>query len=199
MIGPIAGAKAGAQYPFDIGKINAQADADVRKAAPIAQAQQGARVGPEIAINNAAERAKGEREKSVAANAPLQLDPTKTVVYPPGSPGAQQWQNAQMRGQLPAGVTVGKDGSVTIGAGNATTGTIDETTKDFLKLKDESAAASDGLYKAGMMRDVLKSIGTSGPLTEQLGQLSAYAQQIGVPQDVLKRLSLPSGASVETA
>jgi hypothetical protein len=136
-----------------------------------------------------------------AAPKPIELDPTKTVIFPPSTPGAQQWIDAQAKGQkLPDNVNILANGAVQVGATTPTTGQIDKTQEDFFKLKDSAQSARQGIYETQQLRQQLHQIGMSGPATEAYAHLGAWAQSLGIltPDQVKTYIGL-NPASAEAA
>jgi soluble lytic murein transglycosylase-like protein len=123
-----------------------------------------------------------------------------SVTYPPGSTGAAPWIAAQKAGKAtPAGVRINDDGSVEVGNVNVPPEVVHQRYGELEKAADEANASRLGLYEVENLGQKLHAIGTSGPLTEQLGQLSALAQQLGVPQETLAKINIPAAPSVEEA
>lgn len=92
-------------------KAKMQAQIDMMKAGPIAEAQ-------EIP------------KRTTQGEAPQKVSAREAVVYSPNSAGAQSWINAQKSGMpLPPNVNIGQDGGVRIGGGNE--GVVGETVAKF--------------------------------------------------------------------
>jgi hypothetical protein len=89
--------------------------ADPAQVGRLEGAKEQAKVGPQIQINEANQRASGRREKDVQGAAPQKLGPTESVFYPSGSDGAKNIISAQNRGEkLPGNVTLNADGSAQV-------------------------------------------------------------------------------------
>lgn len=132
---------------------------------------------------------------------PYDVEPGKTHVVPP-LPG--ETALASTAGAAPGSGMAPLSAVAAPGGGTAISGApSNDTTKGFNdalgKLGDEANAARRGLYEAGLLKQKLHAIGTSGPLTEKLGDIAALGTQLGVPADTLKRFSLPDGATVQQA
>jgi hypothetical protein len=105
-------------------------------------------------------------------------------------------------GAAPGAATPGAGPPGAPGAVGAPAGTpvIPQPVSDSFKdLREKSVAAQTGLYELGLLRDQLHALPTTGPATEMLGQMSAWAKQLGVPQETLNKYNLPTGADVATA
>jgi hypothetical protein len=139
--------------------------------------------------------------RATAAEAPRELRGAGTsILYPPGSAGAQQFLDAQKNGgTLPPGTKINPDNSVEVGNVNVPPEVVHQRYEELAKLGDEANAARGGLYEAKQLQEKLNQIPTSGPLTDYLGKLSSYAQQIGVPQKDIQAAALPPGAGIEEA
>jgi hypothetical protein len=156
--------------------------ADAERAAGIAEAQQAP-----------VRKTQGERPAE-------QRGAGSSVTYPPGSTGAQPWIDAKAAGkQTPAGVRINDDGSVEVGNINVPPEVVHQRYEALAKLADEAEAARTGQFESGLLRQKLIDIGTSGPITEQLGKLSALATQWGVPQKTIDSFNIPKAATVEQA
>jgi hypothetical protein len=168
--------------------------------------------GPQIANLPGAVGAEAEKEGAVAEAKQVPLRTSEAVkpreqrgagsstTFPPGSPGAQQWIDARAAGkQTPAGVRINDDGSVEVGNVNVPPEVVHQRYTELGKLADEANQARLGQYEAQNLQQKLHAIGTSGPLTEQLGQLSALAKQLGVPDETINKLNIPKAATVEEA
>ena len=159
------------------------------------------------AIGSAADKAgaiseaQQEAQRTTEAQKPIeQRGAGSSVLLPAGSQGAQAFIGAQKAGTPTApGVTINPDGSVQVGNVNVPPETVDRRFVEFNKDRDTADSARSALFQVDNLRQALHEIGTSGPSTETFGKLSAWAQQMGIPPDTIKRFGLPAGASVEVA
>jgi hypothetical protein len=187
---PLAGPKKSAEA-------DAQNRSDVQYAGPIA----GAKKNAELPAVNAAEAFKAEQQR-VTEGAQPRAVPQEGLYYPPGSPGARNIQNSAMRNgsQLPAGVQAEAGGGFRVMPSGPTGGQVTKTNEEFLKQKDEALAARQGLYTAGLLRDKLHAIGTSGPLTAHLSDIAAIGEQaLGPDNNFVKKLLGVNPADHEAA
>jgi hypothetical protein len=167
----------------------------------------------EAAVAGAKSAAEEEQKRITAAVAPQRVRAGEGVVYPPGSPMAGAAPPGGAPGGAPA--TAGPPGAP--GAGGEAAGVLTPTpgggamiagtappqaTETFYKrfddLAKEADAARTGQYQANLLRAQLHQLPATGPATEFLGHMSAWAQQMGVPPDKLPK-SLPAAGDVETA
>ena len=71
--------------------------------------------------------------------------------------------------------------------------------KTFSDMQSAASAARDELAHATLLQQKLHSLGSNGPATPYLANLSRYAEQSGVSPEILKKFGLPNGADEATA
>lgn len=144
-------------------KREGQSAVDLRYAAPTAQAKAAGERSitepSDIRIKQAEQTAVGNREMTVAGAAPQKVGETENVVYPTGTPGAQNFQNARLRGEsVPDNVQFMPDGSVRVGASNQ--GTFGKevaqvNAKDFFARRSVALDAQKSLEGSAEARKLL--------------------------------------------
>lgn len=146
-------------------------------------------------------KAAGEQEQTriTQAVAPRDFRGAGATSYaPPGSPISDRFVNANPA-DVPSNVHVDKLGGVTIENTNPSSETIGKNFEELNKMGDTADAARQTLYQASLLKDRLNAIGTSGPATESLGELSALARQSGVPKAALDAIHIPDAPTVQQA
>jgi hypothetical protein len=184
---------------------------NANQAAQDREAAKAAGAGTDVASANAKAQFEAEMQRITAGMAPQNFRGVGSgVVYPPGSPGAAAFGAGATGGTgAPGGssppeeggpsIKRSSNGSVTIENTNAAPETIGHNFETLTEMGKQADASRAEIFQAKLLKDRLQAIGTSGPLTQQLGKLSALAQQAGVPKDVISGASIPQGATVEEA
>lgn len=72
---------------------------------------------------------------------------------------------------------------------------VDKRYEDFHKLETTALGARDEIQQAQLLKQTLHEIGSTGPATPFLANLSRYAAQAGVPEETIKKFGLPNGAT----
>jgi hypothetical protein len=112
-------------------------------------------------------------------------------MFPPGSAAANQWHDAQMRGEkLPSNVQIQPNGSVQITATQPTGDQIAKNQEEFGKLRDAAFDARNGAFEMQELRKTLNGMGAQGPATPFYSSLSSWAISLGLTSnaDVKKYL-----------
>ncbi len=89
-------------------------------------------------------------------------------------------------------------GGITVANMNPASETIGKQFEDLQKMEEVANASRLAKYQASLLRQKINDIGTSGPLTEHLGELAALAKQLNVPDKTLAAFNLQP-ASIQEA
>lgn len=73
-------------------------------------------------------------------------------------------------------------------------GEVDIRQKLLQNVHDTGEAARDQLQQVQLLKAKLHELGSNGPATPFLANLSRYAEQAGVPAETIKKFNLPAGA-----
>jgi hypothetical protein len=181
--GPIAGNQAAATQPYTLQQKQFESDLAARNNA----LQNGMNLNPQNpaagvvavpgyaevnAANKGAEAAAQEEQRRISTGMePRSAQPGGSIIYPPGSPGAMAFRNAQMQNQkLPDGTTLNADGSVTVNGPSSNKDAfgkqIGEKTADELMANYKTARdAAVSLETTAEARKLLDSGINSGPFS----------------------------------
>jgi hypothetical protein len=150
-------------------------------------------VPPRVVYAGQKELGPGEKAKleagGKATETPVEL--SKDVMFPPGSAAANQWHDAQMRGEkLPSNVQIQPNGSVQVTATQPTSDQIAKNQEEFGKLRDAAFDARNGAFEMQELRKTLNGMGAQGPATPFYSSLSSWAISLGLTSnaDVKKYL-----------
>ena len=115
---------------------------------------------------------------------------------PPGAPAPIPTTGGAAAGSpspAPAGAAQGGGQSIT--SAYPPEPIMAQRQKDFEGLSTASDAAQKELYSAQLLKQTFKDLGSTGPATPYLANLSRYLVQAGLPQSLLNGLNLPNGAT----
>ncbi len=111
-------------------------------------------------------------------------------------PSAPETGSSPASGASPPGQPQTSPGGVTtMTPGSAPTEAINERYKKFQDLEKTQIGARDELQQARLLKQTLHELGSTGPATPFLANLSRYAEQAGVPQETIRKFNLPPGAT----
>jgi hypothetical protein len=130
-----------------------------------------------------------------AASAPAPVAPAAAAApqHPPS--GVPPAVTPTMPETPAAAPTAAPGGAQTIGSAYPPSDVMSARQKTFGDMQAAASGARDELAHAKLLQQTLHDLGSTGPATPFLANLSRYAEQAGVPPETISKFGLPNGAT----
>jgi hypothetical protein len=126
------------------------------------------------------------------------MPPSAAPVY--GVPGPQPpIQGITSTGPLPPSSVPPSQQQTSHGSVYPPTDILTSRNKIFTDAAESAFQSRDLITQAQMLKDTLHSLGSTGPMTPFLGNLSRFAEQIGIPPETIAKYNLPPSAPESVA